>query len=90
MASTRWCTLSVGPGLAAAERSRLEAAVLSLDGIDLIALMEPVIGTGRTDAPVAITVRDDDYELRVISPTESALRSVEPAMQLMARPRLLQ
>jgi hypothetical protein len=83
-------TLSIGPGLAAAERSRLEAAVLSLEGIDLIALMEPVMGTGPTNAPVAITVRDDDYELRVVSPTEQALEKLEPAMQLMARPRLLQ
>jgi hypothetical protein len=83
-------TLSVGPGLAATERSHLEAAVLSLDGIDLITLMEPVMGPGPTGAPVAITVRDHDYELRVVSPAEPELGKVEPAMQLMARPRLLQ
>lgn len=83
-------TLSVGPGVAAADRLRLEAAVLSLDGIDLVALIEPAIEAGRTGAPVVITVRDDDYELRVVSPTASTPGREELTMQLMARPRLLQ
>ena len=83
-------TLSVAAGLGAVERSRLEAAVLALDGIDLIALVEPVTGSGRPATPVAITVRDGDYELRVLSPTEPARANVVPGMQLMARARLLQ
>jgi len=83
-------TLSVAAGLGAVERSRLEAAVLALDGIDLIALVEPVTGSGRPATPVAITVRDGDYELRVLSRTEPARANVVPGMQLMARARLLQ
>jgi len=38
--------LSVAAGLGAVERSRLEAAVLALDRIDLIALVEPATGSG--------------------------------------------
>ena len=83
-------TLSVAEGLGAVERSRLEAAVLALDRIDLIALVEPVTGSGRPATPVAITVRDGDYELRVVSPTEPARASVVPGMQLMSRARLPQ
>lgn len=83
-------TLSVGPGPAAGERSRLESVLLSLEGIGLIALMEPVIATGRTGTPpVAITARDSNYELRVVSPTAPTHRT-RAAGLLLPRARLLQ
>ena len=83
-------TLRVAEGLGAVERSRLGAAVLALDRIDLIALVEPVTESGRPATRVAITVRDDDYELQVVSPTEPARANVVPGMQLMPPARLLQ
>lgn len=82
-------TISLGAGLTACERLRLEASVLSLDGIDLIAVMEPVIGGAPLEAPVAITVRDDDYELRVVSAAAPMSAGRHAELQLLPRARRL-
>jgi hypothetical protein len=76
-------TLSVTAAVEADDRLRLEAAVLALASVDLLALMEPVAATAGS--PVAITVRDDDYELTVVSPVAESF-----GMRLLPRARLLQ
>jgi len=83
-------TLSVAAGSGTVERSQLETEVPALDRFDLIALVEPGTGSGRAATPVAITVRDGDYELLVLSPTEHARANVVPGMQLRLRARVLQ
>ena len=62
--------------------------MLGLPAVDVLALMEPGAETRGTATPVAITVRDEDYELTVVSQVAGITPSSGAC--LLPRARLVQ